>query len=411
MDSAVRRIYGRPTMRSRSSGPEPDEPGVFISYRRLDAGGSAGRLHGDLRRQFGEGHVFRDREMRPGTNWVKRLAAEAGACRVMLVVIGQKWATVRDDGAAEPRLANPRDTLRNEIETALARDEVTIIPVLVDDARMPKADEVPASLAGLLEIQAYPMSDARWDDDLAHLVAELEAVGMQRTSVRGPGSDHVSEPRPHAVWVALGGAALAAAAAIAVSALLAAAPGEPSAKHSPDDAAAVSRIWHYALERGVLWGLAGAGMLLAWSLATAPDRSPVRPAISGLLAGVVGGVLGGAAFQALLYLSNEGLMANPLTLSDDIERIPELVLPAMCLGWALAGYAPNLTRAQGVLAGLGAGLAAAVVQMPLSEVFGKSGWRWAKLTLALAVVMIPLILAASARREPRAAPRLSLPAH
>ena len=219
------------------------------------------------------------------------------------------------------------------------------------------------------------------------------------------------EPRPHAVWVALGGAALAAAAAIAVSALLAAAPGEPSAKHSPDDAAAVSRIWHYALERGVLWGLAGAGLLLAWSLATAPDRSPLRPAVSGLLAGAVGGVLGGAAFQALLYLSNEGLMANPLTLSDDIERIPELVLPAMCLGWALAGYAPNLTRAQGVLAGLGAGLAAAVVQMPLSEVFGKSGWRWAKLTLALAVVMIPLVLAASARREPRAAPRLSLPAH
>ena len=151
MDSAVRRIYGRPTMRSRSSGPEPDQPGVFISYRRLDAGGSAGRLHGDLRRQFGEGHVFRDREMRPGTNWVKRLAAKAGACHVMLVVIGQKWATVRDDGAAEPRLANPRDTLRNEIETALARDEVTIIPVLVDDARMPKADEVPAVAGGLLE--------------------------------------------------------------------------------------------------------------------------------------------------------------------------------------------------------------------------------------------------------------------
>jgi hypothetical protein len=137
----------------------------------------------------------------------------------------------------------------------------------------------------------------------------------------------------------------------------------------------------------------------------------VRPAVSGLLAGAVGGVLGGAAFQALLYLSNEGLMANPLTLSDDIERIPELLLPAVCLGWALAGYAPNLTRTQGVLGGLGAGLAAAVVQMPLSEIFGKSGWRWAKLTLALAVVLIPLILAASARREARAAPQLSLPAH
>jgi hypothetical protein len=49
--------------------------------------------------------------------------------------------------------------------------------------------------------------------------------------------------------------------------------------------------------------------------------------------------------------------------------------------------------------------------MPLSEIFGKSGWRWAKLTLALAVVMIPLVLAATARREPRAAPRLSQPAH
>jgi hypothetical protein len=49
--------------------------------------------------------------------------------------------------------------------------------------------------------------------------------------------------------------------------------------------------------------------------------------------------------------------------------------------------------------------------MPLSEIFGKGGWRWAKLTLALAVVMIPLVLAASTRREVRAAPRLSQPAH
>jgi hypothetical protein len=410
MDSPVRRIYGRPTMRSRSPGPEPAEPSVFISYRRLDAGGSAGRLHGDLRRHYGPGRVFRDREMRPGTNWVKRLQAVAGACHVMLVVIGPKWATVREDGAPEPRLADPRDTLRNEIETALAREEVTIIPVLVDDARMPATEEVPASLAELLEIQAYPMTDARWDDDLAHLVAELDSVLGAETSVREPRLETSREPVP---WPAvLGGAALAGAVAIAVSALLAAAPGEPSAKHAGTGAAAVSRIWHYALERGVLWGLAGAGLLLAWSLATAPGRSPVRPAVSGLLAGALGGALGGAIFQALLYVSNADLMSSPLQLSDDIERIPELVFPAVCLGWALAGYAPNLTRGQGVLAGLGAGLAAAVVQMPLSEVFGKSGWRWAKLTLALAVVIVPLVLAAAAaRREARAAPRLSLPAH
>src|SRR4051812_38366164 len=137
MDSALERIYGRLTMRSGKPDPAAAEPSVFISYRRLDAGGSAGRLHGDLRRHFG-GRVFRDREIGPGTNWVKRLQDLAASCRVMLVVIGPKWATLREEGASAPRLADPGDTLRIEIETALVRDEVTIIPVLVDDARMPE---------------------------------------------------------------------------------------------------------------------------------------------------------------------------------------------------------------------------------------------------------------------------------
>jgi hypothetical protein len=409
MDSARRRIYGRPTMRSRSSGPEPAEPGVFISYRRLDAGGSAGRLHGDLSRHLGEGRVFRDREMRPGTNWVKRLQAVAGACHVMLVVIGPKWATLREDGAAAPRLADPSDTLRIEIETALARDEVTIIPVLVDDARMPEPGEVPPTLAELCEIQAYTMSDARWDDDLRLLERELDSI--LGTSEPGPSTTPPLEPVAHARGIVLAGALAAAVVAIGVSAALANKPVPVSAKHISDSTQATERIRDYALERGVLWGLAGAGLLLVWSLATAPGRSPLRPALDGLLAGAIGGALGGAAFQGLLYAGNANLVTHPLEISDDIERIPELVLPAVCIGWALARWAPSLTRVQGALAGLLAGLASAVVQMPMSDVFGKSGHRWEKLLLALGVVLVPLILAASARRERRAAPRLSVPAH
>ena len=47
---------------------------IFLSYRREDSGGHAGRLFDRLAAVFGEEHVFIDVELEPGTDYEARLS-------------------------------------------------------------------------------------------------------------------------------------------------------------------------------------------------------------------------------------------------------------------------------------------------------------------------------------------------
>ena len=50
--------------------------GIFISYRRDDTSGYAGRLADDLRDQFGKRRVFMDiYSLSPGQNYERHIAA------------------------------------------------------------------------------------------------------------------------------------------------------------------------------------------------------------------------------------------------------------------------------------------------------------------------------------------------
>jgi hypothetical protein len=70
--------------------------GTFISYRREDAAGYAGRLRESLQRRLGSERVFRDVDgLRPGQDFVDAIEASLAACRVMLVVIGREWIDAR----------------------------------------------------------------------------------------------------------------------------------------------------------------------------------------------------------------------------------------------------------------------------------------------------------------------------
>lgn len=401
-----------------SSPPAPDEPSVFISYRRADAAGSAGRLHGDLKREIGAGRVFRDRDMRPGTNWVKRLQTVAGACHVMLVVVGPRWATVTQGSDPTPRLAKPDDTLRVEVETALSRDEVTIIPVTVDEAQMPDPSEVPPSLAELCQIQAFSMSDAHWDYDLARLVAELERVlGLKDTTVLTPkpkpkpetepggGSSVRATAGPSPYWVALAGPVAALVLAAPVSALLANRPQTHSAAAIGDLAEARRRIVYFGLERGLFWAIVGACLLAAWTLIVMSDRAVVRSALAGFGAGAIGGLLGGLVFFGLLYLTNPGVDVIPHGFHPALVRLPSVLLPGAFLGWALAGRSAGVSRLDGLAAGLVCGLIAGAVEWPVFEIWKAGHGRWIKVVIDAAVITGLLVVFALARTEARTAPR------
>jgi hypothetical protein len=70
----------------------------------------------------------------------------------------------------------PADFIRVELETGLRRPEVRVVPVLVQGARMPDADELPASLAELARLNALEVSDARWRHDVDRLTSTVERV-------------------------------------------------------------------------------------------------------------------------------------------------------------------------------------------------------------------------------------------
>jgi hypothetical protein len=66
---------------------------VFISYRRDDAAGYAGRLEEALEKRLGHGSVFRDvLDIPPGEDFVAAIRARLAGAQAVLVLIGPRWA-------------------------------------------------------------------------------------------------------------------------------------------------------------------------------------------------------------------------------------------------------------------------------------------------------------------------------
>jgi hypothetical protein len=159
-------------------------PGIFISYRREDAPGHAGRLYDGLSQRFGEDQVFMDLRMEPGVDFVEQIDEAVGSCRLLVAVIGPRWASLQD-AHGRRRLDDPADFIRVEVETGLRRSEVRVVPVLVQGARMPGADELPASLADLARRNALELSDSRWTYDVDRLASAVERVLGERAGTSG----------------------------------------------------------------------------------------------------------------------------------------------------------------------------------------------------------------------------------
>lgn len=148
---------------------------IFISYRRSDDAGEAGRLFDRLKRRFGE-RVFMDVEggIQPGEAFAEVIARRLLGCRAAVVVIGPRWLAATDARGGR-RIDDPADWVRIEVATAL-RSGAEVFPVLVDGATMPTAAELPAELAPLAGRQALELRNDSWDFDAGRLIHALEAV-------------------------------------------------------------------------------------------------------------------------------------------------------------------------------------------------------------------------------------------
>ncbi len=148
-----------------------DAPTLFISYRRDDAGGRAGRLCDWLKRQFGTAQVFLDTDkIAAGADFVQVLDERLAAADVVLVVIGDTWATIANEDGR--RLDQPDDFVRQEVLAALTQDK-RVIPVLVGGASMPDEADLPEPLKPLHRHNAVSVDDASFDRDFNALVDEI----------------------------------------------------------------------------------------------------------------------------------------------------------------------------------------------------------------------------------------------
>src|SRR5262245_54402199 len=146
---------------------------VFLCYRRDDSAGYAGRVQDRLEREFGRDLLFMDVDAIPlGVNFSKVLREEVAKCGVLLAVIGPNWLDARDKNGNR-RLDDPNDFVRIEIAAALQRD-IPVIPILLDGARVPKADQLPKDLEELELRNALNVRHDSFHSDMDKLIRGLK---------------------------------------------------------------------------------------------------------------------------------------------------------------------------------------------------------------------------------------------
>ena len=148
---------------------------VFISYRRSDSAGHAGRLYDYLINYFGAGKIFFDVDtIKPGVDFEQKIRTELDNSDVVLVLIGDQWLGIKDMNGNR-RLDDPHDYVRLEVEAALTRD-IAVIPVLLEGVPMPAEKDLPEELHGFSRRNAIKLSNENWNSDLRMLTAILKNV-------------------------------------------------------------------------------------------------------------------------------------------------------------------------------------------------------------------------------------------
>lgn len=161
---------------------------VFISYRRQDSQATSDRIYESLLNYFSRDEIFMDTDtIPPGYSFPGYIEYVLRQCRVALIVIGPSWSSVTETSgeyAGQRRLDDPGDHVRIEVERALELGQVDsagrptgnllLIPLLVQNAHMPRANDLPESLRELAKRNASPIRpNPDFKRDLSRLMAHV----------------------------------------------------------------------------------------------------------------------------------------------------------------------------------------------------------------------------------------------
>jgi TIR domain len=353
---------------------------IFISYRRDDSRGYAGRLQSDLSRRFANEAVYRDVETPPGVDFGEHIASLVDRCNVVLAIIGPGWLDARDrDGRR--RLDDPMDWVRVELERALVRDDAEVIPVLVDGAQIPRSEELPPALAALCRRNAFELSDRRWAYDVEQLASHLDDTLYGTSAVHAP-ETVTADHTPTAV---LAGAAAALVSAIPADLI---ARGTVHRGRLVNDFNAVS---DFALEKVIVFGIVGALAALVVGMFSRRSREPLVSCVLGMGAGIVAGAVYAGAYAGG-YLGAGTTTASSTAIG--------MIAAGAFLGWAFAADRAG-SRVEASCGGLAGGLlAAAMVGFLHASLTGDGGHR---VLTGGGVAMIVAVAGWVGLRVPRAA--------
>ena len=147
---------------------------LFVSYRRNDTEGIAGRLYDRLVDHYDRNAVFIDVDSVPiGVDFHDYLDESVKQCDVMLVLIGSKWLSAVDEHSNR-RLVSTKDFVRVEIELAL-KHETKLVPVLIGSTEMPKESELPDSIKKLVRRNGTTIDAGRFFNQTVNaLIADLD---------------------------------------------------------------------------------------------------------------------------------------------------------------------------------------------------------------------------------------------
>ena len=141
---------------------------IFLSYRRSDTQGYAGRLSDSLEAYFGENKVFRDVEdIKGGAEFAKDIKTQISSADAIIILIGPSWLSTTDNDGNR-RIDDPNDWVAKEIIMAIEQG-VRVFPVLIEGTPFPRKSELPEKLSPILNYNAITISDKNWDADVLGL--------------------------------------------------------------------------------------------------------------------------------------------------------------------------------------------------------------------------------------------------
>jgi hypothetical protein len=353
------------------------EPKLFISYRREETAGHAGRLYDAVSARFGDHNVFMDIDLPPGIDFVERIRQAVGACHVLLVIVGPHWATLKAEEGT-PRLADPDDFVRLEVESALRRPDLTVIPVLVAGARMPEPEDLPEGIRPLARRNALEMSDLRWRFDLGRLMEILETHLADVTGVH-PTAEPVAEATKPARIPSVPQLLLTGVIAAGIAGALGRLVGQAIPTGEQSEVAA--QIAGNVLRRAEIWSVVGVTAAVWITLVRGESRQLASRALLGLLLGAIGGALGGVVFAVPKFAPDPALSDAALDLFSIAATGVQGALVGALLGTL---WIPRRTAM-----GFGVGLAAgALIQLVFSQTWDPGSTPEAALSVGIQCVVI-----------------------